>query len=147
MSESTTETQVQETAVTAGENAGRDIVDQLLKPEVQESLTVLVQQLPKLTELVDVLTKSYDFAKTVATDETLKSDTVGAIAEIAGPVTEKAKNLAATVIEAKERAEASNEVIGLFGLLKMLKDPQAQKLFRFVNAYLQVAGEKEAKNK
>ncbi|WP_435922846.1 DUF1641 domain-containing protein [Paenibacillus sp. DYY-L-2] len=147
MSESTTETQVQETAVTAGENAGRDIVDQLLKPEVQESLTVLVQQLPKLTELVDVLTKSYDFAKTVATDETLKSDTVGAIAEIAGPVTEKAKNLAATVIEAKDRAEASNEVIGLFGLLKMLKDPQAQKLFRFVNAYLQVAGEKEAKNK
>lgn len=147
MSESTTETKVQETAVTAGENAGRDIVDQLLKPEVQESLTVLVQQLPKLTELVDVLTKSYDFAKTVATDETLKSDTVGAIAEIAGPVTEKVKNLAATVIEAKDRAEASNEVIGLFGLLKMLKDPQAQKLFRFVNAYLQVAGEKEAKNK
>ncbi|MBD5020720.1 DUF1641 domain-containing protein, partial [Xanthomonas citri pv. citri] len=27
----------------------QDLIDQLLKPEVQESLTVLVDQLPKLT--------------------------------------------------------------------------------------------------
>ncbi|MGE6379868.1 DUF1641 domain-containing protein, partial [Peribacillus muralis] len=39
-----------------------DILDQLLKPEVQESLNTLVDQLPKLTELVNILTKSYDFA-------------------------------------------------------------------------------------
>ncbi|GIP51452.1 MULTISPECIES: DUF1641 domain-containing protein [Paenibacillus] len=143
MSEPTTETNsAVETNVSSTDNAGRDIVDQLLKPEVQESLTVLVQQLPKLTELVNLMTKSYDFAKTVATDETLKSDTIGAITEIAGPVKDKVKNLAATVIEAKDRADESQEVIGLFGLLKMLKDPEAQKLFRFVNAYLQVAGEK-----
>lgn len=143
MSEANTETKSsQETTITSSDNAQRDIVDQLLKPEVQESLTVLVQQLPKLTELVNILTKSYDFAKTVATDETLKSDTVGAISEIAGPVVGTVKNIAATVIEAKDRADASQEVIGLFGLLKMLKDPEAQKLFRFVNAYLQVAGEK-----
>lgn len=143
MSEANTETKsAQETTITSSDNAQRDIVDQLLKPEVQESLTILVQQLPKLTELVNILTKSYDFAKTVATDETLKSDTVGAISEIAGPVVGTVKNIAATVIEAKDRADASQEVIGLFGLLKMLKDPEAQKLFRFVNAYLQVAGEK-----
>ncbi|WP_410770522.1 DUF1641 domain-containing protein [Fontibacillus sp. BL9] len=143
MSEPITETKsAPETTVSSSENAQRDIVDQLLKPEVQESLTVLVQQLPKLTELVNLMTKSYDFAKTVASDETLKSDTVGAISEIAGPVKDKVKNLAATVIEAKDRADESQEVIGLFGLLKMLKDPEAQKLFRFVNAYLQVAGEK-----
>ncbi|WP_334072278.1 MULTISPECIES: DUF1641 domain-containing protein [Paenibacillus] len=148
MSEANTETKsVQETTVTSSDQAQRDIVDQLLKPEVQESLTVLVQQLPKLTELVNILTKSYDFAKTVATDETLKSDTVGAISEIAGPVVGTVKNIAATVIEAKDRADASQEVIGLFGLLKMLKDPEAQKLFRFVNAYLQVAGEKSRQQK
>nr|MCX3330245.1 DUF1641 domain-containing protein [Bacillus pacificus] len=28
----------------------QDLIDQLLKPEVQESLTALVDQLPKLTE-------------------------------------------------------------------------------------------------
>lgn len=119
----------------------QDILDQLLNPEVQQSLTTLIEQLPKLTELVNVLTKSYDFAQSVATDEVLKSDTMGAIKEIAEPVKDTVKNIAATVIEAKDRAEESNEAIGLFGLLRMIKDPQAQKLFRFVNAYLQVAAE------
>lgn len=37
-----------------------DLLDQLLKPEVQESLTTLVEQLPKLTEVVNLLTKTYD---------------------------------------------------------------------------------------
>ncbi|MCJ2145918.1 MULTISPECIES: helical membrane plugin domain-containing protein [Bacillus] len=121
----------------------RDLIDQLLKPEVQESLTTLVDQLPKLTELVNILTKSYDFAQSVATDEVLKNDTVGAITEILEPVKDTAKELAATAIEAKDRADESNEVIGLFGLLKMLKDPQAQKLFRFVQSYLQIMSERE----
>jgi uncharacterized protein YjgD (DUF1641 family) len=115
-----------------------DILDQLLKPEVQESLTTLVEQLPKLTELVNIMTKSYDFAQSVATDEVLKNDTVGAITELATPVIGSVKNIAQTAIEAKDRAEDSTEVIGIFGLLRMMKDPQAQKLFRFINAYLDI---------
>lgn len=121
----------------------QDLLDQLLKPEVQDSLTNLVEQLPKLTELVNVLTKSYDMAQSLATDEVLKNDTVGAITEIAEPVVATVKNVAATAIEAKDRAQESHDVIGLFGLLKMLKDPQAQKLFRFVQAYLEVSSEKD----
>ncbi|MDH5160776.1 DUF1641 domain-containing protein [Heyndrickxia oleronia] len=117
-----------------------DVLDQLLKPEVQESLTVLVEQLPKLTELVTILTKSYDFAKSVSTDEVLKNDTVGAISEIVEPIKTSVKSIAQTAIEAKDLAEENNgEVIGLFGLLRMLKDPQAQKLFRFLSAFLQVS--------
>lgn len=119
-----------------------DVLDQLLKPEVQESLTVLVEHLPKLTELTTILTKTYDFAQSVATDDVLKNDTVSAVTELAEPVTHTVKNLAATAIEAKDRADESNEVIGLFGLMKMLKDPQTQKLFRFANAFLQVSNER-----
>ncbi|MBM0067539.1 helical membrane plugin domain-containing protein [Alkalicoccobacillus gibsonii] len=122
-----------------------ELLDQLLKPEVQESLTTLVDQLPKLTEMITVMTKSYDFAHSVATDDVLKADTVGAITEILEPVKETAKEVAQTAIEAKERAEASNEVIGIFGLMKLLKDPQAQKLFRFTQAYLNVMNERENK--
>lgn len=122
----------------------QDILDQLLKPEVQESLTALVDQLPKLTELLNVLNKSYDFAQSVATDEVLKNDTVGAIKEIVDPVKNSVKSIAATAIEAKDRAEASHEVIGLFGLLKMIKDPQAQKLFRFITAYLEISSERSS---
>ena len=54
--------------------------------------------------------------------------------KLPSPVVGTVKNVAATAIEAKDRAEANNEIIGLFGLLKMMKDPQAQKMFRFVNA-------------
>ncbi|MNI73893.1 hypothetical protein D3C73_1299370 [compost metagenome] len=50
--------------------------------------------------------------------------------------------MAATVIEAKDRAEQSTESISLFGMMKMVKDPQVQKMLRFLNAYLQVSGER-----
>ncbi|MCM3388729.1 DUF1641 domain-containing protein [Ureibacillus chungkukjangi] len=124
--------------------AGRtDLLDQLLKPEVQESLTTLVEQLPKLTEVVTLLTKTYDLAQLVATDDVLKSDTVSALKEMSEPVIGSVKTLAATAIEAKDRADATNETIGLFGLLKLLKDPEAQKLFRFANAFLEVQAERK----
>ncbi|MEC2054816.1 DUF1641 domain-containing protein [Peribacillus psychrosaccharolyticus] len=140
MSESIAQTNEQAAAL-ASTQEKLDILDQLLNPEVQESLTALVEQLPKLTELVTVMTKSYDFVQAISTDEVLKSDTVGAITEIAGPVVGSLKNVAATTLEAKERAENSTESIGLFGLMKMIKDPQAQKMFRFMNAFLQVNAE------
>ncbi|MGU9543331.1 DUF1641 domain-containing protein [Bacillus cereus] len=146
MPETMTQTKPEQETVQISASQGQlDVLDQLLKPEVQESLTTLVEQLPKLTELVNILTKSYDFAQTVATDEVLKSDTVGAISELVEPVKDTVKSMAATAIEAKDRAEESNEVIGLFGLLKLLKDPQAQKMFRFVNAYLQISAERNNK--
>ncbi|SMQ87041.1 hypothetical protein SAMN05444673_7141 [Bacillus sp. OV166] len=81
-----------------------DVLDQLLKQEVQKSLTTLVEQLPKLNELVNLLTKSYDFAQSVATIELLKNDTIGAITEIVEPIKETVKNVAATDIEAKDCA-------------------------------------------
>lgn len=133
------EENVQTASISQGE---RDLLDQLLNPEVQESLTNLVTLLPKLNEVVTLLAKSYDLVQALATDEILVNDTIGAVKEIAGPVTDSVRNVAQTVIEAKDRADESQEVIGLFGLLKMLKDPQAQKLFRFVSAYLQVSEER-----
>ncbi|MEK4739545.1 MULTISPECIES: DUF1641 domain-containing protein [Bacillus] len=146
MPETMTQTKPEQETVQISASQGQlDVLDQLLKPEVQESLTTLVEQLPKLTELVNILTKSYDFAQTVATDEVLKSDTVSAITELVEPVKDTVKSMAATAIEAKDRADESNEVIGLFGLLKLLKDPQAQKMFRFVNAYLQISAQRNNK--
>jgi uncharacterized protein YjgD (DUF1641 family) len=123
----------------------RDLLDQLLKPEVQQSLTTLVELLPKVTELVTVMANYTDVVKSLATDQRLKEDTVGAIKEFAEPVADSVKKIAANVIEAKDRADESQEVVGIFGLLRLLKDPQAQKLFRFLNAYLQVANENEKK--
>lgn len=145
MSETITQTPLEQEIPAAGAGLPQeDLLNQLLKPEVQESLILLVEQLPQITQLVNVLTKSVDFVQSVATDEVLKNDTVGAIKEMAGPVVGSVKNLAATVIEAKDRADASSETISLFGMMKMIKDPQVQNVLRFMNAYLQVSGERQS---
>ncbi|MNR36585.1 hypothetical protein D3C85_1545190 [compost metagenome] len=101
-----------------------------------------MEQLPQITQLVSALTKSLDFVQTVASDEVLKNDTVGAIKELAEPVVDSVKTMAATVIEAKDRANESSENITLFGMMRMIKDPQVQKMLRFMNAYLQISGER-----
>lgn len=146
MSEIITQTKSEQTAAEESAIKQRDdLLDQLLKPEVQESLSALVDQLPKLAEMVGAMTQAYNVAQTVANDKVLINDTKGAIKEIVEPIVDEVKVIAANAIEAKDRAEESTEVIGLFGLLKMLKDPQAQKLFRFVNAYLEVAGENDSR--
>ncbi|WP_018750101.1 DUF1641 domain-containing protein [Paenibacillus sanguinis] len=144
MSETITESKIEPSTTAAGQ---QELLEQLSKPEVQQSLNALVEQLPKINEMLGALTQTYDFAKSIATDEVLKNDIVGGFAEVAGPAVGKVKQVAANVIEAKDRAEASQETIGLFGLMKMLKDPQAQKLFRFMNAYLQVSGERDSQQK
>ena len=79
----------------------QDIFDQLLKPEVQDSLNVLVEQLPKLTEMAQVLTKYYDIAQSLSTDEFLKNDTISAVSEMAGPIVGTVKNVAATALKQK----------------------------------------------
>lgn len=95
MSQSPTQ---QEVPVTEGANVSErqslDVLDQLMKPEVQESLTVLVENLPKLAEMVTAMTKAYDFAQSVATDKVLISDTMSAMGEFAKPVVDKAKGVA-----------------------------------------------------
>jgi uncharacterized protein YjgD (DUF1641 family) len=123
----------------------RELLDQLLEPEVQESLTVLIKELPKLTELVKILSSSYDTVQSIATDEVLKKDTAEFISEVAEPMKDTVKEFAQNAIEAKDQAEKSSDVIGVFGLMKMLKDPQAQKMFRFMNAYLKVSAERNHK--
>ncbi|QHT58981.1 DUF1641 domain-containing protein [Paenibacillus lycopersici] len=120
-----------------------DVLDQLLKPEVQEALTQLVDQLPKLSEMMALMTKTYELAQKVASDRILIQDTVGGIQEVVKPLTEKVKGYASAAIEASDRAEQSENVIGLFGMIKLLKDPELQRMLRFSQAYLDILGERK----
>lgn len=121
-----------------------DVLDQLMKPEVQQSLTVLVENLPKLAELVTILTKSYDFVQNLATDRVLIEDLKGGMEGFVKPIADKAKSVAATAIEANDRVQTSEPAtIGLFGLLRMLKDPNVQQSLRYAQAFLDVMGERK----
>lgn len=134
------ETTTQEAVLTP--EAKEDILDQLMKPEVQQSLTVLVENMPKLAEMVTLMTKAYDFVQSVTTDRVLIDDLKEGMDEIVKPITDKAKGIAAVAIEAGDRAQAESSTIGLFGLLKMLKDPQVQQSLRYAQAFLEVLGER-----
>lgn len=120
-----------------------DVLDQLMKPEVQKSLTELVEQLPKLAEMVTLMTKAYDVAQSLATDRVLIEDLKGGLGEFVKPIQDKAKGIASAAMEASDRAQSDSTTIGLFGLLKMLKDPQVQKMFRFAQAFLEVMAERQ----
>lgn len=129
------------------ETKSLDVLDQLMKPEVQQSLTVLVDNLPKLAEMVTLMTKAYDFAQGIATDKVLIDEFAHGIGEFVKPVQEKAKGIAAAAIEAGERAQAdAGSSVGLFAMLKMLKDPEVQKTLRFAQAFLTVLSEKKTDN-
>ncbi|TLS49268.1 DUF1641 domain-containing protein [Paenibacillus antri] len=131
-------------AVVTQESALRpDVLEQLLKPEVQEALTTLVDNLPKLAEMTALLTKTYDLAQKVVTDRVLIQDTIGGLQEVLKPIEEKAKYFASAAIEANDRAETDETTIGLFGMLKMLKDPELQRMLRFGQAYLDILGERK----
>ncbi|WP_281883556.1 DUF1641 domain-containing protein [Paenibacillus sp. YYML68] len=132
---------------TLARESSLDVLDQLMKPEVQESLTILVENLPKLAEMVTLLTKTYDVVNSLATDEVFIEDIKGGIEEVAMPIVEGVKSVAATAIEASDRAQAETATVGLFGLLKMLRDPQMQKMFRFAQAFLEVSAERQNQNK
>lgn len=142
MSQTTTQqAEAANTATLAPEQM--DVLDQLMKPEIQESLTVLVANLPKLAEMTTILTKTYDLVQTVANDHVLIDDLKGGMEEFVKPIQDKAKGIAQAAIEANDRSHVESSTIGLFGMLKMLKDPQVQKTLRFAQAFLEVLAERE----
>lgn len=141
---SETVTQQPENGAVEAASVQVDVLEQLLNPEVQKSLTVLVDNLPKLAEMVTLMTKAYDVATTVANDKVLMNDMTQGIAEFAKPITDKAKGIAAAAIEATDRAQADSSTIGLFGMLKMLKDPEVQRTLRFAQSFLSVLSERKS---
>lgn len=118
-----------------------DAFELLLKPENQDALRTIVEELPKLASVMRLFGKLYDAAEEVLSD----GDTVGAIEEIvrnkAQPVLDKYKSMTTVVRTAKNRAEQDTTQYGVFGILKLLKEPALQKNLRFVQAFLAAQSE------
>lgn len=118
-----------------------DPFELLLKPEYQVALRDIVEILPKLATVMTLFGKLYDASAEAFSDPEL----MGAVEEIvrakARPMLQTYNNLNVAVKEAKERAEADTTQIGVFGILKMLKDPVVQKNLKLVSAFLSVWAE------
>ncbi|WP_067922659.1 DUF1641 domain-containing protein [Alicyclobacillus shizuokensis] len=121
-----------------------EVFDLLLKPEVQQSLATLVENLPRIAGMVAVLNKVCDLTKEVLTDAEFMGAVDEMIREKTKPIQAKLGDLPSAIREAKQRAEASNAQIGLFGILRLLKEPVVQKNLRFVAALCEVLAERDA---
>jgi uncharacterized protein YjgD (DUF1641 family) len=129
---------------TAEEQGTQELLRQLADPEVQASLRLLLDHLPELTQMMVGLSKTYDLTQKVASDRILRHDVIGAVNDVWRPLEAKAKHIGSAVIEAQERAADSTEQVGFFGMLKMLKSPEVQGVFRFCQAFLNILGERKA---
>ncbi|TVX99107.1 DUF1641 domain-containing protein [Cohnella terricola] len=121
-----------------------EVLDQLMKPEVQQAITALVDQLPKLAEMMTVMSGIYDLAQKVAKDRVLIQDTLDGFQSVLKPLGEKVKDYASAAIEANDRADQGGPTIGVFGMVKLLKDPELQRMLRFGQAYLDILGERRS---
>ncbi len=122
-----------------------ELLEQLTKPEVQESLAVLISNLPKIAEMLSGLANTYDTVQKLSKDPVFLDDVVGGFKDFMEPVQSKVKEVAVNAIEASEQAKSSTNQIGVFGLLRMLKDPQVQSALRFSEAFLALSNRSQNK--
>lgn len=135
-------------AAAKAENSAQDLsnlLEQLAKPEVQSSLLVLIDNLPKISGMLNELSATYEMLKNIATDPIFVEDIKGGFSEFVKPLEEKAKYIASAAVEANDRLDQHSQTIGVFGLMKMLKDPQTQKALNFVNSMLEVLNERDSR--
>lgn len=119
------------------------LLEKLKDPEIQQSLDTILDNLPKLAEMTEMLTQTYDVCQNLTKDRVFVEDTIGGMKEFIQPLHQKAKEVASTVIEANDQAKSSTKTYGLLAVIKLLNDPQIQNILRFSEAYLKIAEEKK----
>lgn len=119
-----------------------DAFELLLRPEYQDALRDIVEQLPKLATIASIFGKLYDVSSEALSDGELMGALEQMVVTKTKPVTETYENVTEAVKEAKLRAESDTSTIGVFGVLRLLKDPSVQRSLKMVSAFLQVWGEK-----
>ncbi|GGJ12472.1 hypothetical protein GCM10010885_22330 [Alicyclobacillus cellulosilyticus] len=127
---------------TPARNAQVDLEDLLLQPETQEALTTVLEQLPKLAKMLTVLGKLCDVAEAALTDGEMLQAATDLLKEKTQPIQDKVKEGMAVIQEARARAAQDHTKVGLFTLLRLLKDPTVQKNLRFLHALLSVLAER-----
>jgi uncharacterized protein YjgD (DUF1641 family) len=119
-----------------------DLTELLLQPEVQQAVTELIQQLPKLAPLVSLLGTGVEVATQALSDAEMMGGLESMVREKAEPLQTTVQNAAEAIREAKSRAEKDSTYIGIFGVLRLLKDENVQYALRFVQGMSDVVSER-----
>ena len=131
-----------------------DLIDQafasamgLTKPFSSEKLgaaLALLDKLPLLVKLTNLLEMGVDLVEPMVTDQELLPLMAGAVAETATPIAKKAIDNLALLKEAMAKAEKDTTTYNVFGLMRFLKDPTVQKSLRIAAAYLNALSTRRA---
>ncbi len=121
-----------------------DVTELLMRADVQKALIDVLEQLPKFAPLLVLAGKGVEAAREAISDPDLMGGLEEVVLEKVKPLQGKASDLTSMLQEAKQRAERSNQYIGMFGLLRLLKDPTVQYALRYVQALVDVASERRS---
>lgn len=109
--------------------------------ETLASLTTVIDQLPTMAKLLHLVSRVYQAGEDVVTDGDTLDGASKMIQQYTQPVIKSAQKGYQAFTVAKERAEHDTTTYSVFGLLKLLKDPNVQKGIRFAQALLDTLGE------
>lgn len=112
-----------------------------LNKENINALLSLFEKLPKIAQAVEMLEKVTPFIEVITKKENIVSVAEAADILIA-PVTERVQEGMSMVKEAKARAQQRRDDVGIFDLLRILKDPTVQDGLKFVQSFLEIIAEK-----
>ncbi|GAA4707289.1 DUF1641 domain-containing protein [Brevibacillus fulvus] len=114
----------------------------VLNKENLEALLTIIEKLPQIAKMVELLDRVAPFLELVANKDNLVT-VAETLETLASPVKDRIQDGVSIVREAKERSAQNTTTVSVFGLLKMLKEPAVQNGLKFTQALLEVLAEKK----
>jgi uncharacterized protein YjgD (DUF1641 family) len=112
-----------------------------LDRETLVALLTLLDKLPKLVRYVTLLETGADFVESILTDKESMKYLLDDAKEWVEPWESKVRQTLSHVEVARKRAESDNTPVSVFSLMKLLKEPAAQRGVHFLKAFLEVVGD------
>lgn len=122
-----------------------DLPDVSINRDTLNAMMVLVDKLPKLVETITALEPMVEFVQAILSDRDSLQNLVKGAEDLIRPTQQRVQEGLSIMEEAKSRAATDRTQVGIFSLLKLLKDPNVQYGIHFMQAVIAVIGERKSK--
>lgn len=122
-----------------------DLPDVNMNRDTLNATLTLVDKLPKLVETINAIEPMAEFVQAVLNDRQSLENLVRGAEDLVKPAKDTLQEGLSIVAEAKRRAADDRTPVGIFSLLKLLKDPTVQYGIHFAQAMVAVLGERKVK--
>lgn len=120
-----------------------DLPPVTLDRETLAALLRLLDKAPRLVAFLDKIEPMVEFAVALAEDQESQRYLYESVQSYVAPFKEKADEAKALVDVIRRRAQEDRTPVGVFGLMKLLKEPVVQELLITLRAAVAVLGERK----